>query len=74
MSKYKDLWSQYGYEFFTFDTRAVNAFWFHPDQVNLDLDVPRNQTLDEIDTSIIKQQIADHQYWNNKQNEIYQTI
>ena len=74
LSKYKDLWSQYGYEFFTFDTRAVNAFWFHPAQVNLDLDVPRNQTLDEIDTAIMKQQIADHQYWNNKENEIYQTI
>jgi len=74
LSKYKDLWSQYGYEYFTFDTRGVNAFWFHPDRVSIDLDVPRNQTLDEIDTSVLKQQIADHQYWGNKQNEIYQTI
>jgi len=52
----------------------VNAFWFHPEQVSINLNVPRNQILDEIDTSIIKQQIADHQYWNDKQNEIYQTI
>jgi hypothetical protein len=51
----------------------VNAFWFHPDRVSIDLTVLRKQTLDEIDTAVIKQQIADHQYWNNKQNEIYQT-
>jgi hypothetical protein len=74
LSKYKDLWSQYGYEFFTFDTRAINAFWFHPDQVNINLEVPRNHTLDVIDNSIIKQQIANHPYWNNKENGIYQTI
>jgi hypothetical protein len=75
LSKYKDLWSQYGYEFFTFDTRAVNGFWFHPEQVSIDLDVARNQSFGTvIDTSIIKQQIADHQYWGNKQHEIYQTI
>lgn len=75
LSKYKDLWSQYGYEYFTFDTRAVNAFWFHPERVSIDLHVPRNQNFSTvIDTSIIKQQIADHQYWGDKQHEIYQTI
>ena len=42
--------------------------------VDINLDVPRNQTLDQIDTSIIKQQISDHQYWNNKEKEIYQTL
>jgi len=74
LSKYKALWAQYGYEYFTFDTRAVNAFWFHPDQVNINLDVPRNQTLDAIDTDIIKKQIADHWCWTNRENEIYKTI
>jgi hypothetical protein len=71
LSKYKHLWSQYGYEFFTFDTRAVNAFWIHKDRVNIDLTVPRNCTLDTVDTSIIKQQIANHQFWKDHQPDIY---
>lgn len=73
LSKYKDLWAQYGYEYFTFDTRAVNAFWFHPNKVDIDLNVPRNQSLDTIDTAIVKQQIADHWFWTGKENEIYKT-
>jgi hypothetical protein len=71
LSKYKHLWSQYGYEFFTFDTRAVNAFWIYKDRVNIDLTVPRNLTLYVIDTAFIKQKIADHEFWKDHYENIY---
>lgn len=73
LPKYQELWSRNGYEFFTIDTAAVNAFWYDPMQVNLDVSVPRhrNQCLDTIDTNRIRQQILEHWYWHDKAHEIY---
>lgn len=72
LPKYKDLWAQYGYEFFTFDTRAVNAFWFHPEHASIDVEVLRHQDLTVIDSTLIRSHIADHCLWKDKQDIIYQ--
>lgn len=71
LNKYKQLWSSYGYEFFTMDTSATNAFWFDPQRVNIDLQVPRHMDLDHIDTDIIKQRLAQHWFWVDKMHMIY---
>lgn len=72
LPKYQALWSSYGYEFFTVDTRAVNAFWFDPVRVKVDTTVTRHVTLDAVDTNIIREQIQQHWFWHDKSQEIYQ--
>lgn len=74
LPKYQALWSQHGYEFFTLDTRAVNAFWYDPTRTTIDTSVPRylNQCLDPIDPNVILQRISQHWFWHDKIDEIYQ--
>ena len=72
LSKYNDLWSKHGYEFFTVDTSAVNGFWFDPKKVTLDMSVLRHLHLRNIDTSYIKTGLADHWFWKDKLNLLYQ--
>jgi hypothetical protein len=72
LSKYKDLWSKHGYEFFTVDTTAVNGFWFDPKKVTLDMTVLRHLDLGNIDTSYIKDGLASHWFWKNNLNLLYQ--
>lgn len=72
LEKYNHLWATYGYEFFTIDTSAVNGFWIDPTQVVVDMTVPRHQDLHEVDTTVLKQQLAKHWYWQDKISTIYQ--
>ena len=72
LQKYQALWASYGYEFFTVDTRAVNAFWFDPRRVTVDLALPRHVDLGPIDPNIIRNQILDHWFWHDRSQEIYQ--
>ena len=71
LAKYQALWKAHGYEFFTIDTRAVNAFWFDPRRATADLDLPRHTDLGAIDTDIIRDQIKQHWFWHDRGPEIY---
>lgn len=72
LPKYQALWHGHGYEFFTVDTQAVNAFWFDPKRVTVDLTLPRHQDLDAIDPNIIRNHIQQHWFWHDRSQEIYQ--
>lgn len=73
LPKYQSLWSQYGYQFFTFNTGEVNAFWYDPSRVTMVDGTPTLQTLDPKDTEVIRQKISQHWYWGQRIEEIYQS-
>lgn len=75
LSKYQALWSQFGYQFFTIDSSKVNVFFFDPDQVNIDPNLPRlaNADLGNHDDTVLPVVLA-NEYWSTRHSEIYQTV
>lgn len=72
LSKYQALWSQHGYEFFTTDRTATNAFWFDPTKVDIDRSLPTLNRVAGYDPAIIRKLIEADSFWHHNMDVIYQ--
>jgi hypothetical protein len=72
LEKYRVLWKNYGYTYFGYDSSATNAFFYHTESCNfIDLPILSDLEFPYKDDKTMRDLVAGHQYWVDKQELIF---